>query len=245
MGKVVADYMFRLADGSEERVPIRERFEISSSLGFSRWFSSNFRASETPFCGVTSNRWVPQPRYEGKWEQTGYRQTEVTRNGPTWYHLWAWENPKPGQAIRSLEIAPKGYPFIVAAITLGHREEHPFVRQERRPVRVTLTKAEEAARPFNLDVQVDRGVATYIHTLPKASPQRFMGDPFKGWGEAQNTQSSPAYVEIAAIPSATVEVKDGDRSLGKVNWGTLEEKGTAATPRVRLELLDRGKTGCT
>lgn len=190
---------------------------------------------------MTSNRWVPQPRYEGRWDQAGYRQTEVMRDGPTWYYLWAWENPKPGLAIRSVEIVPMGHPFIIAGVTLGHLEEHPFVRQERRPVRVALKRAEDAAKPFDLDVQVDRGVATYIHTLPKAAHQRFLGDPFKGWGEAQNTESSPAYVEIAAIPSATVEVKRGGRTLGKVNWGKLEEKGTAATPRVSMELLDRGK----
>ncbi|MBM3949303.1 MAG: hypothetical protein FJ312_08735 [SAR202 cluster bacterium] len=134
-----------------------------------------------------------------------------------------------------------GHPFIIAGVTLGHLEEHPFVRQERRLVRLALKRAGDAAKPFDLDVQVDRGVATYIHTLPKAAPQRFLGDPFKGWGEAQNTESSPAYVEIAAIPSATVEVKRGGRTLGKVNWGKLEKKGTAATPRVSMELLDRGK----
>lgn len=71
LGKVVAEYVFRLSDGSEERVPVRERYEISSSLGFSRWLASHYKASETPFCGLTSNRWVPQPRYEGRWEQAG------------------------------------------------------------------------------------------------------------------------------------------------------------------------------
>lgn len=43
LGKVVAEYVFRLSDGSEERVPVRERYEISSSLGFSRWIASHFK----------------------------------------------------------------------------------------------------------------------------------------------------------------------------------------------------------
>ena len=72
-----------------------------------------------------------------------------------------------------------------------------------------------------------------------------MDDDFAGWGEAQNPKSSPAYVEVAAIPSATVTVKQGEENVGEVKWGDVEEKKVVETPRMRVELLDRGRNWFT
>ena len=65
-------------------------------------------------------------------------------------------------------------------------------------MKLTLSDAEAARRPFDLDVRVDRGLATYVHPLPAADAGAFTGDRYAGWGEAQNPASSPAYTEIAA-----------------------------------------------
>ena len=59
-----------------------------------------------------------------------------------------------------------------------------------------------ADEPFDVDVEVDRGVATYSFALPEASDEEFLADSFKGWGERQNEKASPSYVEVAATPSA-------------------------------------------
>ena len=88
---------------------------------------------------------------------------------------------------------------------------------------------------------MDRGTATYVHPLPEASVDEFVDDDFAGWGEAQNPKSSPAYVEVAAIPSATVTVKQGEDKVGEVRWGDVEQKKVVETPRMRVELLDRGR----
>ena len=85
------------------------------------------------------------------------------------------------------------------------------------------------------------GTATYVHPLPEASADDFVDDDFAGWGEAQNPKSSPAYVEVAAIPSATVTVKQGEDKVGEVRWGDVEQKKVVETPRMRVELLDRGR----
>ena len=89
--------------------------------------------------------------------------------------------------------------------------------------------------------EVDRGAATYAHALPEADAEAFLTDPHKGFGEAQNGTGNPSYVEIAAVPSATVTVKRGGEVIGAVRWGEVETNGKAATPRVRVELLDRGR----
>ena len=108
-------------------------------------------------------------------------------------------------------------------------------------MRILMMDPVNAKKPFDLDVDVNRGDTTHVYPLPEASEQQFLKDHYKGWGEMQNVYSSPAYLEISAIPSATVTVKQGDKEVGKVNWGEVEQNGAAETANVRLELLDRGK----
>ncbi|MCA1597794.1 MAG: CehA/McbA family metallohydrolase, partial [Chloroflexi bacterium] len=231
LGELVAEYVFRLA-GEDVRVPIRERFEIA--IVPTGWGNLPFRA-------LPDQKNYLMPRYEGRWAEAGERQTEVSQGYPRGYYLWAWRNPKPDASVESLTIVPRGPRFIVAAITLGHRDEQPFVREGKREVSIILTDPTDAQKPFDLDVEVDRGVATYVHSLPEATADEFIADTHRGWGEAQNAKSSPAYVEIAAIPSATVTVKQGGTEVGHVTWGEVEEKGVATSPRMRVEFLDRGK----
>ena len=42
---------------------------------------------------------------------------------------------------------------------------------------------------------------------------------------AQNEHNSPAYTEIAAIPSATVTLKSGDTVLAEAPWDELQRQG--------------------
>ena len=237
-GAQVAEYVFGLSSGRQERVPIRDGFEISAVAGEA---STRLGIRAVPFRAVPDQYPALMPRYEGPWEETGRRQMETTPGRAHSYYLWAWENPEPDSAIETIQIAHSGPRFIVAGITLGFLEEHPFARQGRRPARIVLTDTNDAEKPFDLDVEVDRGNATYAHPLPEASAEGFLSDPYKGWGEEQNSKSSPAYVEVSAIPSATVKVKRGTEEIGEVNWGEVEKKGSVETPRMRVQLLDRGK----
>ena len=108
-----------------------------------------------------------------------------------WYYLWAWRNPNPDVAVESVELVPRGPRFAVAAITLGHVAEHPFAREGRVPVRVVLKEQEQADTPFDLEVDVDRGVATYPYPLPDQPREKFLDDRYKGWGQRANEKSSP------------------------------------------------------
>ena len=233
VGTIVADYTLLLASGERVGVPVRERFEIV--------------ALSIPWGGHTFNAVYDRqdgtlPRHSGPWGAAGYGQTEVEQANPRDYVLFTWENPQPGQAIAALEIAPRGPRFIVAAITLGHLDEHPFNRAGARPVAIALPRPADRDRPFDLTVTVDRGIATYPYALPTATPEAFLADGFAGFGRAQHAASSPAYVEIAAIPSATVTVSQGDEILGQARWGELEARGSLApTPRLRLEIVDPGR----
>lgn len=233
VGDRVAEYVVCYADGGEERLPIRERFEIAvvpttwGSLPFLAWPDGNDRLL---------------PRYEGRWDDAGERQTEGASGGARGYYLWAWANPHPERPIEAIDVVPSGPRFLLAAITLGQLDEDPFRRGGLREVKITLPQAVDAARPFDLETTVDRGVATYTYALPPGSTERFLADGLRGWGEEQNGQSSPAYVEVAATPSATVTVRLGGEALGSVRWGDLEARGALEpTPRLRVEIIDRGR----
>lgn len=233
VGTTVAEYAVLLANGERLVASIRERFEIVALT--IPWGGHAFNA-------VYDRQDEMLPRHSGPWGDAGRRQTEVEQANPRDYILWSWENPQPEQAIEALEIVPRGPRFIVAAITLGYLDEHPFNRTGARPVKIVLPQSEDGARPFDLTVAVDRGIATYPYALPAADADGFLTDGFAGFGEAQNPASSPAYVEIAATPSATVTVSQGAEVLGQARWGELEASGTVApTSRLRLELIDPGR----
>ncbi|MBI2940062.1 MAG: hypothetical protein HYY04_06440, partial [Chloroflexi bacterium] len=243
VGTTVAEYVFHFADGHRIAVPIRERFEIAvlprpaDRLGRGLAWQS----AATPFVAVSDRNDYLHPRDEGAWALAGRRQMEVLRGAPMGYHLWAWANPRPNISLEAIEIIPYGPRFLIAGITLGHVDEHPFVRASSSTVKITLPQPTDAAKPFGLDVEVDRGVASYPFPLPRSNPEEFLTNPAQGWGEPLNTLASPAYVEITAVPSATVTVKQEGEAVGRVRWGDLLERGAVGDDRLRLEWIDRGR----
>ncbi len=234
LGEQVAEYVFYLSSGKQERVAIRERFEIASPP------STPPGKPGSPYRAVTDRKPALMSRYEGEYGDAGRRQTEAQQAAMNLYYLWAWENPEPDSVIESIEIVPSGIRFVVAAVTLGHLDEHPFAREGRRPAKITLKDESDSAKSFDVDVTVDRGDATYVFPLPAMSTDEFLGATYS-WGQDDNESSSPSYVEISATPSASVTVKQGDAELGEVTWGEVTEKGSAETDKVKIELIDPGK----
>jgi hypothetical protein len=234
VGLEVAEYVFRLVDGSEHRVPIRERFEIADIFGFGQF----------PFLARPDRHASTLPRWSGQWSNAGHRQTEVAAGWPRAYFLWCWTNPTPDVRVQSIDVVPAGPPFLIAALTLGLADEYPFVRDAAIPVRLDLKDAALASQPLtesDLEVVVDRGAAGYAYALPQTTTDQFVTDPFAGWGEKQNSASSPAYAEVAAIPSATVGVKIGNETVAAVRWRDVLERHTVDAERVRIQIVEDGR----
>jgi hypothetical protein len=238
-GREVARYAFVFTDGERVEAPIRERFEIAvSQVGW----------GELPFLAVPDRHDSLPDRYEGRWGAAGQRQTEANQAWPRDYYLWDWENPRPDVVVDRIEIVPatangaeKPLRFLIAGITASHLDEEPFHTTAAIPIKLTLPQAEDAQAPFGLAVEVDRGVTTFPYPLPQQTPDAFLNDPQRGWGEALNTTSSPAYVEVAAVPSATITVKHDGEALGRVGFGELEAGSVVETERVRFEIVDTGR----
>ena len=231
IGREVAAYVVKLVDGEAHRLTIRERFEVAPVPTL--WGQQAFLALPDLMDEL-------MPRYEGQWDAAGRRQSETTGANPMAYYVWAWQNEGGGE-IESITLEPADRKFVLAAITLGHLEEHPLRKVAKREVVISLNKDGDASEPFDMAVEVDRGVATFPFSLPKEGADTFVKDGRKGWGEPENKQSSPAYVEIAARRSATVTVKNKGEQLAQINWGKLQEDGKADTPRVNFEMADNGR----
>jgi hypothetical protein len=228
-GTQVAFYVMHMADGTRHALPIRERFEIADLATF----------GHLPFLALPDENNRVQDRWSGPWGQAGYHQTEVVQGWPHNYYLWRWMNPTPEVPLESIEITPSGPTFLVAAITLGLTAEDPFAREGPVPVRIDLKDADLAARELgpnavNLGVEVDRGTSGYVFQLPTTE------DGFAGWGQAQNTRTSPAYAEVTAAPSATLRITDGDRTITSVQWQDLQ-RGSVETERARVAIVEDGR----
>ena len=80
-GSVVAEYAFRLQDGTVEPVEILERFEIAAAAD-EGWDASG------PFVAAGTSEIVLLDRYVGRWEEIGQRQCETVYGGLGDYFLW-------------------------------------------------------------------------------------------------------------------------------------------------------------
>ena len=79
LGIEVADYVLKYAGGGEERVTIRERFEIVALAGP----KDIPGVPGSPFRAFTDQKASLIPRYEGEWEAIGRRQTEASSVSPS------------------------------------------------------------------------------------------------------------------------------------------------------------------
>lgn len=201
-GRVVARYRFAYVDGEEQTVDIRERFEIGHCP--QPW-------GHRPFLAYPDRLDGREPRSSGTWERAGYRLTEVTMGTTHGYTLWPWRNPRPEQPLASVTIEPVSAGFIVAGITTSTSDEHPFQLPPRRPIRI-----ERVGPPGDVDISVDRGVATYTYsTVDHASPDWAGLD---GWG---GTAGGSVYGHVAATPSATLQVEREGSDTVALRWGDL------------------------
>jgi hypothetical protein len=234
-GDACATYQFVLeGGGDDETVPIRIGMEIGAPDA--PW-------GLHPRLARSDRKEALLPRFEGRWIEAGYRQTEVVGTQPAdRFSLWAWTNPHPDRDIEAIVVRAAGPAFAIAAITLGHLDEPVFYRTAKRPVRIELPEPGDAEQPLALEVEVDRGVATYPFALPAQSADAFLDDDLPGFGEPRNHSSNPAYVEIAASPSATVTVRRGTDVLGSFPFSDLEtNEKLEPTSRLRVELSDPGR----
>ena len=235
-GRVVAEYRFRVAAApSPDFVPIRERLEIAAAPQ-EGWDASG------PFLAASNAELKLANRDRGRWDDIGMRQCESVFDSLPDYFLWTWENPHPGSTVEEVRFAAVAAPVLIAAITVATGAEHPFSRDAATTVRITALGPDGPLALREPVVEVDRGKASYAFRLPGAGGSGGMlDDPMRGWGEASDPESPHAYAKIAAIPSATVVVRDGEREVGRFRWSDLEPDRPVKQAGLRVEDAEQGR----
>ena len=105
----VAEYALHYEDGEVLKVPVRDRFEIST-------VPSSYGGA--PFVAVPDTNDQVLPRTEGPWDMAGRRQTEADAGRAQDFVLWAWPNPHPDKGLEKIAIEAAGS-------GLCHRRDHP------------------------------------------------------------------------------------------------------------------------
>ena len=236
LGLPCAEYVFHLANGTQHSVVIRDRFEVAD---IASWGTK-------PFLAVPDEKDRLQPRWRGSWADAGVRQTESFEAHPRNYFLWRWRNPTPDVPLAHIELIPGEAKVLIAAITLGMVDEDPLTHSGVVPVRIELKSKELASRPLDVgpndvQVEVDRGVAGYAYPLSTRSAEEFLADAFAGWGEAANTTSSPLYAEVAAVPSATLEIKTDLDTIDTINWSDVLNNTSVETERISVAIVEEAR----
>jgi len=232
VGVHIADYVFGYADGGHEHVAIRERFEI----GIVRppWRHGDITTyGHVPFRAYPDRRPALRAQSESPYDPPGFRQLQ-----PVGYYLFVWANPHPARPLATLTVVPKGPRFLIAAVTLGQRDEDPVPRQPARPVVVELADA----RPdLLLSVDVDRGFVSSVGSLPREDADAYLAAGVAGFGDARSDGDGSGFAYVTAIPSATVTVSLGDELCTEIGWRELEESGVVERHGVRLRIAEHGR----
>jgi len=139
LGEHAADYVMCYADGSEERVTIRRRFQIGL-------FQLPFGWGENCFAAVLAPKCCPRPaaheQATTEWGQSQTRAGIAGSGGGGAYWLWAWENPRPQVPLVGIRFEPVSGAVLVSAVSAGQVVSSPLRWEARRKAILTLPEGE-------------------------------------------------------------------------------------------------------
>lgn len=239
LGEHAADYVILYQDGSEERVPIRRRYQVG--MFQRRWGENCFEA-------VAHHRPHPVPAaHEQLIPHWGRTQTRAdAADGGRWVNwLWAWENPHPDRPIRGVRFEPVSGTVLVSAVSAGDASAHPLRWRPRRKACLRLPEGEVFQGEMDehgllQQVQLDMGQVI--------SASRRLSYPAAGWEFSYNNQlpevsDREVVIEYTAHPDAFFYLADGQRvPVSQVEAGHstgLIEPVTPASQRVVLRAVER------
>ncbi|HEY3289871.1 MAG TPA: hypothetical protein VGK87_07080, partial [Anaerolineae bacterium] len=133
LGEHAADYVIEYADGSEERVLIRRRYQVGAFQR--RWGENCFEA-------VPMRKQAPiHPPHEQLVDGWGGAQTRIdsNRDNARWMNwIWSWENPRPELPITAIRFEPISGVMVLFAVTAGQASSLPLTWRRRRKALLNL-----------------------------------------------------------------------------------------------------------
>jgi hypothetical protein len=219
IGRLLAEAIMVLEDGSEHRFPIRRRFEVDPPT---------FLGDHS--CSMA----LPHQR-------------DYSTDPPMVPALWitTFPNPAPDQMLRAIRLEAKGTDLLaICGVTLFHGREDPLRYQRLRLYRVTLPEGTQQTERWRASVDLGVISRTFSHRPFQADKwlQNTCGNEAKE-GAEQELRSPYLYVELTAAPDATLTLTDAQ--TGKhYAFDLLPEvlnAETAPRPSPLIEVLQKEK----
>ena len=241
LGVHVADYVFRYANGAEERVPIRWRYQVGM---FQRgWGQGCFQATahRKPF---PLRPLTDQPVEDRQW---GWTQTRAAYpDMMPWVNwVWAWENPHPRQALVGLRVEPVKGRVVISAVSAGKVSSQPM-RWERRQKAVLRLPKGKAFDPALDDKGLLKQIQLDLGQVISAQPRTLYPDG--DWSNTYNNEppeisTNQVIVEYAAHPDARFHLENGKTiPVAKLKDGNKAGLLTPIAPsaqRVRIRVVEK------
>ena len=240
LGERAADYVVIYADGTEEVIPIRRRYEIGA---FQRhWGENCFRA-------VANTK--PRP-IRAHHEQTvfswgrGESRAEAA-DAAYWVNwLFAWENPHPRKAIVGLRLEPKSGAVILSAVSAGKASSNPVRWQRREKAVLRLSRGEEFQPDLDemgllAQIKLDMGQVISARPRPLYANEE--------WEDSYNNKlpevsERETLVEYTAHPDACFHLAGGKKvaaaSLARGRGRRKLARVVPAAQRVTIRVVEKG-----
>jgi hypothetical protein len=244
LGEHAADYVILYQDGTQERIPIRRRYQLGAFQR--RWGENCFEA-------VTHRKSRPvraaHEQLASWWGQTQTR-VNVADSGPWVNWLWAWENPHPEKAIVGARFEPISGIVILSAISAGRASSQPLRWRTRRKACLMLPNGETFhpeldERGLLQQLQLDMG------QIISATARLLY--PNDIWPETYNNQTpeqaeTEVLIEYTAHPDADFHLPSGRRiPVAQVESARSElplQLVQPVTQRVTLRAIERASGQC-
>jgi len=242
VGEHLADAVLVYEDGSEQKFPVRRRFEVSSPIA--AWGKECFNAMQ-------SNTWraakLDDPLARGT-DWGNLQQTALPKPaGGAAIWIWALENPDPDRRLKALRIRASGEePLVVCGLTLYHGRENPLRHNQRDVYRITLPSA-TAGEPDRWKVEVDLGIMCRTYARGEFQPDAWLKAESAGVGERGQSLKGAQHLftEVTANPEATLTVRDtktGAQYDFDLTRATPGQEIEARQGSSRIEVLEHEKT---
>jgi hypothetical protein len=248
VGQVLAEAVFVYGDGSEQRLPIRRRFEVNSpSIDWGHLcFQAVPHRSDVPtkLGDSLRNAQMWGDLQCGVWEGDYSIDPAVNSSETLW--LCALQNPWPDRTLKSLRVESRDAdPLVICGLTLFQGRENPLRYERLSLYRITLPDS-SAADTGRWKVSVDLGVVARTSAGHAFEPEAWLAQPRIGLGDdaGPSHPTRQIYAEVAASSEATLwldDPKTGKRyafALGKAVPG---QELPARTGNARVEVLEREK----
>jgi len=239
----IASYHIMYEDGTEESLPIRQRYHIGM---FQQIWGENCIESVACHKPRPVRFQHQQPDAGVSW---GGSQTKVTlEDRGNWINwLWAWENPKPGIKITGFRFEPLNkIPIILSSVSAGTVKTNPLRWDPRQKAILSLPKGVDFLPEINnrgLLSQIKLDLGQVISAVPR------LPYPNQSWEQSYNNKvpESPQndiIIEYAAHPEAMFHFPDQQpipvaRLKNNLTNGFLRPVNTADRI-VKIRIVEKG-----